>query len=127
MAIILIIGGIAIGEGSKQLMMAHETAAIEQVRVIHAADTQYFAQFEKYAENLAALGPPLGLIPENLAKGRKSGYVFEARLTNDGYAITAIPEKFGSSGRRSFYSDQTLVIRSSWTAEAANAQSDAIQ
>ena len=45
------------------------------------------------------------------------------QVTATVYAITAIPEKFSSSGRRSFYSDQTLGIRNSWTAEPANANS----
>jgi prepilin-type N-terminal cleavage/methylation domain-containing protein len=132
MAIILILGTIVFGEANKQLMMAHETAAFEHIKTIHTAEAQYFGQFGKYAESLAALGPPAagrmgpaaaGLIPESLSGGKKSGFLFEVRATEDGYAATATPEKFGSSGRRSFYSDQTLVIRESWTMEAANAGS----
>jgi type IV pilus assembly protein PilA len=136
MAIILILGAIAIGEMNQQLMMAHETAAMQQIKTIHAAEAQYYSQFGKYAATLAALGPSgthamgpeaAGLVPENLATGKKSGYLFEAAVTPDGYALTAVPQKPGSSGRRSFYSDQTLVIRTSWTAEQANANSAAIE
>jgi type IV pilus assembly protein PilA len=136
MAIIVIIAMIAVGPMNQQLNIGHETAAIQEIKTIHTAEAQYFGQFGKYAASLAALGPPAAsamgpeaaaLIPQNLAVGKKSGYVFEVTATPDGYAVTAIPQKFGSSGRRSFYSDQTLVIRTSWTAEPANVTSAAIE
>lgn len=124
MAIILILSALVIGPVNQQLMMAHETAAVGQIKAIHTAEAQYYSQFGKFAPNLAAL---TGLIPENLTRGKKSGYVFAAAQTEDGYAVTAAPEKMGSTGRRSFYSDHTLVIRDSWTAESANAGSAAIE
>ena len=135
-AIIAILGAIAYGEMSQQLMMAHETAAVQEIKTIHTAEAQYFAQFGKYATSLASLGPAgnrtvgpeaAGLIPQNLASGKKSGYLLEVDATPDGYAVIAVPQKFGNSGRRSFYSDQTLVIRTSWTTEPANANSAAIE
>jgi type IV pilus assembly protein PilA len=136
MAIILILGAIAMGQMGQQLMLAHETAAVQQIKTIHTAEAQYYAQFGRYAASLAALGPSAskamgpeaaGLIPENLAGGKKSGYLFEVGQTREGYAVTASPEKFGSSGRRSFYSDQTLLIRNAWTAEPATVQSPPIE
>jgi len=136
MAIILILGAIAFGPMNQQLMMGHETAAMEQIKTIHTAEAQYFGQFGKYAPNLGVLGPSgtramgpeaAGLIPQNLAEGKKSGYLFEIVATPEGYVVTAVPQKFGSSGRRCFYSDQTLVIRTSWTTEPANASSPAIE
>jgi type IV pilus assembly protein PilA len=131
-AIILIIAAIAVPKMNQQLMAANETAAIQHIRTIHAEQTQYYSQFGKYGESLAALGPPASgaagpaaadLIPKDLAEGKKSGYLYTLEVTPTGYAITAIPEKFSSSGRRSFYSDQTLVVRNSWTAEPANVNS----
>jgi type IV pilus assembly protein PilA len=136
MAIILILGALVVGPMNQQLMMAHETAAVGQIKTIQAAEAQYFSQFGKYPASLAALGPPstreispeaAGLIPAKLALGRKSGFVFASAPTADGYALTALPEKFGSTGRRSFYSDQTLVIRTSWTVQAAGAGSAEIE
>ena len=135
-AVIAILGAIAYGYMSQQLMLAHETAALAEIKTNHTAEAQYFAQFGKYAATLASLGPSggrtmgpeaAGLIPENLASGKKSGYLVEVSVTSDGYAVTAVPQKFSSSGRRSFYSDQTLVIRTSWTMEPANANSAAIE
>ena len=135
-AIIAILGGIAVVEVNQQLMMAHETAAIQEIKTIHTAEAQYYAQFGKYADTLGALGPhgtramgpeAAGLIPQNLADGKKSGYLFEVGPTADGYAVTASPLTFGKSGRRSFFSDQTMVVRTSWTADSANVNSAAVE
>ena len=135
-AIILIIAAIAVPKMNNQMMAAHEMAAIRQVTTIHQAETQYYSQFGKYAESLSALGPPASgaatpaasdLIPKVLADGKNSGYVFTVQPSPTGYAITAIPEAFGSSGRRTFFSDQTLVIRNNWTQEPANVNSPEIK
>jgi len=135
-AIILIIAAIAVPKMNNQMMAAHEMAAIRQVTTIHQAETQYYSQFGKYAESLAALGPPASgaatpaaadLIPKVLADGKNSGYMFAVQPSPTGYSITAVPEAFGSSGRRTFFSDQTLVIRNNWTQEPANANSPEIK
>ena len=135
-AIILVIAAIAVPKMNRQLMAAHEMAAIRQIGTIHQGETQYYSQFGKYAESLLALGPPASgmvgpaaadLIPKNLADGKNSGYLFAVQPTPTGYAVTAIPEAFGSSGTRTFYSDQTLVIRQNLTQEPANATSPEIR
>ena len=135
-AIILVIAAIAVPKMNRQLMAAHEMAAIRQIGTIHQAETQYYSQFGKYAESLIALGPPASgaagpaaadLIPKNLAEGKNSGFLFAVQPTPTGYAVTAIPEAFGSSGSRTFYSDQTLAVRQSLTQEPANATSPEIR
>jgi type IV pilus assembly protein PilA len=135
-AIILVIAAIAVPKMNRQLMAAHEMAAIRQIGTIHQGETQYYSQFGKYAESLLALGPPASgaagpaaadLIPKNLAEGKNSGFLFAVQPTPTGYAVTAIPEAFGSSGSRTFYSDQTLVIRHNLTQEPANATSPEIR
>jgi prepilin-type N-terminal cleavage/methylation domain-containing protein len=68
-AIIMILSAIVIDEMNQQLMMAHETAVVSEIRTIHTTEAQYFAQFGRYAPNLAALDQ-----------------------------VTAIPQEFGSSG-----------------------------
>jgi type IV pilus assembly protein PilA len=135
-SIILIIAAIAIPKMNNQLMAAHEMAAIRQVTTIHQAETQYYSQFGKYADNLLELGPPASgaaspaaadLIPKVLADGKNSGYTFTVAATPTGYTVTAVPETFNSTGRRTFYSDQSLVIRNSWSQEVATAQSPEIK
>ena len=134
-AIILIIAAIAVPKMNNQMMAAHEMAAIRQITTIHQAETQYYSQFGKYAA-LSELGPPPSgaagpaasdLIPKVLADGKNSGYIFGVQSTATGYAVTAVPETFNSTGRRTFYSDQTLQIRNNWTQEPANANSPEIK
>ncbi len=134
-AIILIIAAIAVPKMNNQMMAAHEMAAIRQITTIHQAETQYYSQFGKYAA-LTELGPPASgtagpaasdLIPKILADGKNSGYIFAVQNTATGYAVTAVPETFNSTGRRTFYSDQTLQIRNNWTQEPANANSPEIK
>ena len=131
-AIILVIVTIAVPQYNKQMMSAHETAAIQAIQTIHAVETQYYSQFGRYAVSLAELSPPASgtagpaaadLISKDLSEGKKSGYVFTVSATPTGYAISAVPEAFNSSGRRTFYSDQTLVVRNNWSQEPATVSS----
>jgi type IV pilus assembly protein PilA len=131
-AIILIIAAIAIPKMNTQLMATREMAAIRQIGTIHQAQIQYNSQFGKFAPGLAELGPPASgaagpagadLIPKSLAEGKNSGYIFTVTATPTGYGISAVPEQFGSSGRKNFYSDQTVTIHVSFTADPATAAS----
>jgi type IV pilus assembly protein PilA len=135
-AIILVIVTIAVPQYNKQMMSAHETAAQQAIQTLHAVETQYYSQFGRYAVSLAELGPPASgaagpaaadLISKDLSEGKKSGYIFGVAATPTGYAITAVPETFNSSGRRTFYSDQTLVVRNNWSQEPANPNSPEVK
>jgi type IV pilus assembly protein PilA len=134
-AIILVIVTIAVPQYNKQMMSAHETAAIQAIRTVHAVQTQYYSQFGRYATSMTELGPPASgaagpnaadLIAADFATGKKSGYIFTVSATPTGYAVSAVPEQFGGSGRRTFFSDQTMVIRNNWSQEAANVNSPPI-
>lgn len=135
-SIILIIAAIAVPKMNNQLMASHEMAAIRQITTIHQAETQYYSQFGKYAESLVELGPPASgaagpaaadLIPKVLADGKNSGYVFAVQASPTGYSVTAVPEAFNSSGRRTFFSNETLVIRNNWTQDPATVASAEIK
>jgi len=132
-AIILIILAIALPKLNQAKMNAYEMAAVSEIQTIHKAETLYMSQFGKYATSLAELGPPAGgsnagpssadLIPAGLATGEDSGYTFTVTGTPTGYAVTAVPKSFASTGRRTFFSDQTLVIHQNWGQEPATVQS----
>jgi prepilin-type N-terminal cleavage/methylation domain-containing protein len=131
-AIVLILAAVAVPKLNQNRMLSQETAAIRQVGTLHQAQTQYYAQFGKFATTLAELGPPAGgnagpnasdLIPGDLALGKKTGYVFQMQGSPAGYTINANPEVFNSTGRRTFFSDQTLVIRQNWGPEPATVTS----
>ena len=121
---------------NNQLMAAREMAAIRTITAVHQAETQYYSQFGRYAASMTELGPPASgaagpaaadLIQKDLSEGKKGGYVFTITPTPTGYAVNANPETFNSSGRRTFYSDQTLVVRNNWSQEPANANSPEIK
>jgi type IV pilus assembly protein PilA len=131
-AIIVILISAAAPKFSQILMNAKETAAMRHIATIHTAQAQYSSQFGKYATSLAELGPPTSgtagpagsdLIPDDLAKGVKGGYKFTLEGTPTGYKVTAVPEAYGNTGRRTFFSDQTMVLRENWGQEPASANS----
>ncbi len=131
-AIILIIAAIAVPKLNNQRMNAQEMAAIRQIGTVHTAQVQYYSQFGRYATSLAELGPPTSgqagpqaadLIPKTLSDGKNTGYVFTVQGAPTGYVVNANPEVFGSSGRRTFFSDQTNVIHQNWGQEPATVNS----
>lgn len=135
-AIILIIAAIAVPKMNQQRMLAQEMAAINQIRSIHQAETQYYSQFGRFAVNLTELGPPASgpagpqaadILPKNLAEGVNTGYRFTVEATPTGYAVHAVPLQFGTSGRRTFYSDQSMAVHENWSQEPADANSKMIQ
>lgn len=129
-AIILIIVAAALPKLTKARMFATETAAIRAVSVVHTAETQYYSQFGRYATSLTELGPPTSgtagpngadLLDGQLANGEKGGYRFTVQGTPTGYVVSAIPTQFGTSGSRTFYSDQSQIIRNRFANEPATA------
>jgi prepilin-type N-terminal cleavage/methylation domain-containing protein len=131
-AIILIIITIALPRLSRARMYSQETAAIGAIRTLHTAQVQFYSQYGKYAASLTELGPPTSgsagpaaadLIGNDLSGGTKSGYKFILTGNPGGYVINANPESFGNSGSRTFYSDQSMVIRQNYGQEPATANS----
>ena len=106
--------------------------AIKAIQTIHQAEVQYQSQFGRYANTLTEIGPPpsgpatpsaADLIGNDLSNGEKGGYKFTLIGNAGGYAITAVPVTYGTSGSRTFYSDQTMVIHQNFTSEPATASS----
>lgn len=131
-AIILIILAIAVPKLGSARMNATETVVIREVQTIHQAQVQYMSQFGQFATTLAQLGPPASggpgpqaadLIPTSLAAGDKDGYLFLLAATPQGYTINANPKVYNSTGRRTFFSDQSMAIHYNWSQEPANATS----
>ena len=127
-AIILILAAIAVPRYNQVRMSGYETAAIQAIKTIHAVETQYYSQFGRYAVSLTELGPPSGgtagpqaadMISGDLATGTKGGYKFTVTGTPTGYTVTATPVAYNNTGRRSFFSDQTMTIRNHWGPETA--------
>jgi hypothetical protein len=117
-------------------MLAQELGAIVNVRSINTAQVQYYLQFDRYAISLSELGPPsdgktgpssAGLIPADLAAGTKGGYTYTLHGKAKGYTLNANPVKYGSTGRRTFFSDESQVIRARSGPEPATSESDEVK
>jgi len=137
--IILIIAAIAIPNLMRNKIQANETAAVETLRTLNESVLLYSNSYGGFPHAISDLGPAVGgtaassaaadLIDSVLASGTKSGYKFSYVPTaNDpagnvqSYTITATPVTPGSSGQRSFFTDQSGTIRNtaSGTADASS-------
>src|ERR1700739_5011847 len=128
-ALILIILAIALPRLGRARMYAQEMGAMRTITTIHTAQAQYFSQFGKFAETLQELGPPASgaagpaaadLIPAGLAtSGEGSGYKYVLAITPTGDTISANPMAFGTTGTRTFFSDQSLTIHHHYGQEPA--------
>ena len=126
--IILIISAIAIPNLMKSKMSANETAAIGALKALTESAVMYSNSYGGFPHSISNLGPSGGgpnssstaadLIDSGLATGIKSGYKFtftvvatDAAGNVVNYAITAVPVTPGSTGQRSFYTDESGTIR----------------
>src|SRR5829696_3165593 len=93
---------------------ANEGSALHTLRMISSAELAYQSSFQKYGtlEELAANN----LIDPKLTSGTKNGYNFTVVLDDanpEGFEVIGVPMSYGNSGRRSFYVDETFVMRGS--------------
>jgi type IV pilus assembly protein PilA len=136
-AIILIIITIAVPKYNSTQRYMRETAAIKAIQTIHQMQVQYQSQYGRYAQSLTEMGPPQSgsgapgpaaadLIGNDLALGTKQGYKFAVTGIPGGYVISALPVVYGSDGSKTFYSDQSMVIRENSGPEPASPTSKEI-
>jgi type IV pilus assembly protein PilA len=135
-AIILIIAAIAIPNLLKSKMASNEASAVASLRTYSGAMATYAAQCPAngYPAGLANLGGVAGdctaanLVDTVLgvAAPTKSGYTFAYKTpgTSGGvagatYDINANPVTRGRTGQRSFFIDQTSLVRFNQAAAAA--------
>ena len=125
-AIIGIIAAIAIPNLMQSRMAANEASAIASVRtVVTAQVTQSSINGTgAFGADLAAL-LAAGLIDSALGSGTKDGYTFSISLgaADASFIVNARPTGFNTSGIRSFYADETAVIRYTTADSPASASS----
>ena len=140
-AIILIIAAIAIPNLIRSKMSANEASAIASMRTINTSCVEYSTTYNVgFPASLANLGPAAtassasaDLIDSALASAVKSGYVFtytpgtaDSSGTISAYTLTAVPSVAGATGTRTFFTDQTNVIRQDSSGSGATANSTPI-
>ncbi len=148
-AIILIIAAIAIPNLLRARMAANESAAVGSLRTINTADGNFLTQYNySFAPSLVTLGgaatiavptcaeanlidPALGGADPDTKGGYTFAYTAGAKDPGDpgcgsvlSYIVTAIPASYGNSGTRSFFTDQTGVIRGADHAGAVGSVAD---
>jgi uncharacterized surface anchored protein len=85
------------------------------------------SQFGRYARSLTELGPSASnLISADLAPGENRGYKFTLTGTPQGYTITAAPSAFRSASSRTYFSDQSLVVRENYGPQPATSNSKVV-
>jgi len=116
-------------------IQANETAAVGALKALTESALLYSNTYGGFPHALSDLGPVSGgtaptsasadLIDSVLASGVKSGYRFAyaAGMTDPSgnvlsYSITAVPVSQGSTGQRSFFTDQSGTIRNTTSGNA---------
>jgi type IV pilus assembly protein PilA len=128
-AIILIVAAIAIPNFMRSRMSANETAAVAACKKILTAQVAYSTTFGGgFSERLEQLGPPpagspvspdrAGLLDEILVSGTKHGYIFTyTSYDNNGdgqfeaFDLLAVPTAYNVTGVRSFFINNSGVVR----------------
>jgi hypothetical protein len=105
-----------------QVIAANEIAAQARLRTIATGEAAYYAQGEGRYASLEELVQS-GFVNDPM-KGNLRGYRFEVRAKANSFEATAVPENFGVTGRRSFYVDDTGVMRAAERGGAAATASD---
>ena len=132
MSVILVLITLALPGYEHLHIRADETSAISSVRMINQMQGEYNTAYpaKGYAGSLVSLGGKQGsgnptpdaaqLIPDDLASGTKSGYLFTVvggsknTVNNqdqfNSYVVNAVPVSVGRSGNRGFCSDESGQI-----------------
>ena len=122
-AIIALLAAIAIPNLLRARLNANETAAIGALHTIYTVCTAYHAQnyvagtsTHTYPATLAALGvaanaPGPAYIDPVLETGTKQGYTFTFAGTPNAYTCIAAPVTVNVTGERSFFVDESGVVR----------------
>ena len=84
---------------------------MKTMTTIHSAEAQYRSQYGKFA----------GSLQELRVTEVTDGYRLTLSLTPQGYAIHAEPTQYGTTGTRTFFSDQSLQIHQHYGPKPASA------
>jgi len=103
----------------------NEKSAIASLKELAAAVEKYRVTYTHLPETLAELGPVkgepksdrAGLVPADLASGRKNGYLFRYVIVGANevgapavYELAAMPVEYGRTGTHSFFRDGTGAL-----------------
>ena len=99
-----------------------ELAAIGRLQAIGVAEQTYSVTGDGAYATMEQLLDK-GLIADP-SQGKLSVYKFDARVTEHGFQATAVPAKYGITGKRSFYLDESRIVRGADKGGAAAGSAD---
>ena len=111
-----IIAAIAIPNLLASRRAANEGSAMSSLRTLASAEMTYQATKGNGQYGTLSDLASNGLIDSKLATGTKNGYNFTVEVTTNesnypGFEVVGVPMSYGDTGIRSFYIDETGVIR----------------
>ncbi len=143
-SLFLVLAAVACPGLQRSRIAANYASAVGTLRTIHTAESTYAETYKRgYSASLALIGPPpsgglatastADLISSEVAGGKKSGYIFDykpgpadASGNIKTFTVSARPIQYGSTGCRSFFTDESGVIRQSDENRAPSAKDPAI-
>jgi hypothetical protein len=112
--------------GTCVLRASPEILASGDIHRINEAESQFHSTRGRYG-NLLELGPDgANLITAELAKGLHHSYRFSLSAETASYVLRARPLRWEEGAMRSFYADQTGIVRQNWTNNEATAESERV-
>jgi len=91
---------------------AQDAHARANVIVLVARESAYRERFGRYAATFGELQPPVDTqLPFGGYEGCSRGYCYALKGTESGYELRAWPQEWRRSGHRSFYADETGIVR----------------
>jgi hypothetical protein len=100
--------------------------ALKSLRLLRVAEESYRVKLEHHRYGTLEELYKAGLIDGELGAGTKAGYRFELAALETSFKVTATPIQYGKTGDRSFYLDESGVIRGQTSNREANAHDSPI-
>jgi len=103
-------------------LSANESIAVRNLRAVGDVAVMYRAAYSDYPadlDTLSAAQPPY--LDQAMSSGVRSGYLFSLTGGSQTFSATAAPQDYTITGTRSFFIDETGVIRQTDQDTAATA------
>lgn len=127
-AIIILLAAIAIPNLLRARLNANESAAVGATKTVVSAAISYRSVNNAYPGNLSVLSSATPeYIDDVLGGGSKQGYDFNLAGSTNTFTVTAWPQTYQTTGVRSFFADESGVIRSTDDGGNATASDTALE
>jgi len=114
-AVVIILITLALPNILRSRIVANEGAALANMKVVNDACQAYHVNNQAYPDSLLSLAEPISnppYIDSTLASGNKQGYQFTyVKVDADHFTLNADSTHTGLLKGRSFYSDESQVVR----------------